>query len=271
MQEPGTAPSQPQIQHTSPEAPNQASSITSPQQEPPSQTLPPSQQSANTQQLPLLILGVAALLFIGSGIFFYLSTQNTSISVQIDDPSPVPVTSPTANSTVPSPSSQVSPSPESSNTSNIPTGWETKTTHAFEISFPAGLTTNSTDEYFSLMKLGPDQKLDTELYDGFSLSVTILDDTKYPTVQAFVDETTGIAKDQFEILSEVLKEPHPVVINGYSGQSFSTRGLGEHTYFVLESDNGQQRVAITLSLAETTDNSYQTEASQILDTFKFVE
>jgi hypothetical protein len=138
----------------------------------------------------------------------------------------------------------------------------------YTIKYPSDFKTETQREIFILSKWGPDQKPNTELYDGLSLNFSFdpslknIDDLK-TSVNNFISSLAS------ENISDITKEMTNISIGEYSGYTFTSQGLGTHTYIFLQSPFGGA-IQITNSTIDPNNQGFQDTVNQILSTFKFL-
>ncbi len=151
----------------------------------------------------------------------------------------------------------------------------TSSTGTFSFKYPSDVNLTIQEEGPSaeaeviLLKQGPTQKPQTELFDALRLSFAVWNTSNYPTLEEFIDyliqgsKTSGTA--------EIKEDKMAIVLNGYSGFSYTVEGLGTHKYIFLQSPDKKTTVNITDSTVDPTNQGFRTEVDQILSTFKFID
>lgn len=117
-----------------------------------------------------------------------------------------------------------------------------------------------------ITKTGPTQRGQTELYDGVLLyfETVSLDGS---TLEQWVDG--AITQSTADGTSQVVKPKTAMNLNGYSGFSYSMRGLGESNNLVLQKDsNSPYAVNIIYAVYDPQNVGFQNEIDAILKTLQ---
>lgn len=147
-------------------------------------------------------------------------------------------------------------------------GWKTYEDGTIRVQYPGDLDDSTQEQGTALvlLKMGPTQREGTELYDGISLRFRVLEVSGATPLEL---AERNISQDE-PIGVEVVKDPEPININGYSGVAYTLRGLGEHTYIILQGPDSMS-VEIANSSVDPGNLGYENTIDQILSTFEFVD
>lgn len=200
----------------------------------------------------LLILSIFSLAVSG-----YLFWQNQQLMKQLAA-NPTPAPSPTAFAASPSPAAE-SPDPTA--------GWKTYQSSTYAVKYPADFTAGQNQgSVLTISKWGPTQKPQTEGYDGIFLSFTPLEIGT--TLTAYVE--ASIKEIKLQGVAELLSGPKDIIVNGYSGKTYTAQGLGVHRYLILSSKDGTMLMEIADSTADPGNLGFSKTVDQILTTFEFI-
>jgi hypothetical protein len=159
------------------------------------------------------------------------------------------------------PETVISPIPTISN-------WKTHITSTYEIGYPAGVSLvtdpGSTAKVF---QWGPTQKEGTELHDGFLVSFQPREIPETTLKNYVRNKITEIERQ--EGIVELISGPDPIIINGYSGFTYTQKGLGEFKIIVLESPDKILFMEISILVSDPGHLGFQEIVDHILSTFKF--
>jgi len=115
--------------------------------------------------------------------------------------------------------------------------------------------------------LGPTQSDGTEMYDGYTLTIT---NVKLDTTDGY----QKLAKTEVESAKnngQVLKELHPVTIAGIEGVSFQSEGLGIFDQIFLPIPNTTDAWHIITFAPDPKNFGYQEKINNILESLKVVK
>ncbi len=201
---------------------------------------------------PIIIL-LAVLFIAGLGGAYYFGTYvNKPLQPQ---PTIQPlVSSPTQQLTVPVTTAKID---ETAN-------WKTYTSqkNSFSLKYPSGMEIEEkSDNYTAFILAGPTQKKQTELYDGIGLFI-IKGTLQGRSLKNFVEAEAKQA-------GEMVKPITTTYISSYEAYTYTSRGLGEHTYIYI-ANNGTYWEIIN-STGDPTHKGFQKTVDQILSTFRFIE
>jgi hypothetical protein len=221
------------------------------------------------KQKPWFFVGAAAIILLlgTTGFFAY---QNYQLKKQAGKVKLPPETSPTpvpevtsmpspAPTEIPSPTPTVDPMAEWLNYS------EENICYSFKYPKEITLKERKEEEIIYLSLWGPTQKKDTELYDGLSLSFSFPLKIGNTPLKDYVDSKIEESK-QF---GEILKPREETIINGISGYTYTSEGLGIFQNIYLQSPDKTCVVEITNATQDPTNQGYQETVNQILSTFEF--
>lgn len=162
-------------------------------------------------------------------------------------------------------------------------GWESHTVSelGLELSYPedAIFSANSgnligigTDyqgpSLVTISKYGPTQALDSEFFDGYSLTIVkigLKGESLEQIAQNHIQSSTTEFGQDF-----VVQPIKPISVGQKQGLTYTVRGLGEYTHILLPNDEGSF-ILVTYSVPDPTDQGYQKIVDQILSTFEFVD
>lgn len=211
-----------------------------------------------------ILIGVLVLLFLVAGGVFAYDYFKPEMREDENFPTPVP---------------QVSTKPVVDEMS----GWESHTVSelGLELSYPedAIFSANSgnligigTDyqgpSLVTISKYGPTQALDSEFFDGYSLTIVkigLKGESLEQIAQNHIQSSTTEFGQDF-----VVQPIKPISVGQKQGLTYTVRGLGEYTHILLPNDEGSF-IIVTYSVPDPTDQGYQKIVHQILSTFEFVE
>lgn len=124
-------------------------------------------------------------------------------------------------------------------------------------------------EIVRVHKQGPTQKGQTEMYDGVIVHFQSVN-LGGKSLDAYVDEQ--IKNATLDGTSEVASGKKSVVINGYSGFTYTLRGLGEFPYYVIQKDtNSKFAVIITTLVADPENVGFQEDVDAIFGTISLLK
>ena len=195
---------------------------------------------------PKLLIIQAVITTLLSCLLFYLFYQNQQLKQLMAQPS-VPAVTPTPN------------------LSDL----KTHSLSSYQVSYPNDV--NLAEDQGSVTRLykwGPTQKEGTELYDGFSIS---FEPREIPnaTLNEYVSVKIDEIKRQVGIV-ELLSGPSPITLGGYTGFSYTIRGLGDYQIIILESPSKTYFMEMSILVSDPGGSAFQSTVDQILSTFKFI-
>lgn len=148
---------------------------------------------------------------------------------------------------------------------NPTVSWKTYTfSDVYSVNYPQNSRVEELQDYLVISEWGQTQKAQTELYDGYSVRIRLLKFTNQ-SLSSYVQ--SQIDQNQIETIT---KNPKNIVINSYQGIEYSSVGLGEHRYILIQDNKTPSKVAeITITVSGPTKTDYENRIDQILSTFKF--
>ena len=205
----------------------------------------------------IILLFIAIAIIILGGFIFFFKTQ----------PSLQEVTS------VPSPSltEKSTPLPSIDN-SDLRAGGSSYHDEqgAYVFLYPADYTLDTQDkQHIRIYKTGATQKGQTEMYDGVIIifeSIDLQGITLQEWVEASLKQVTA------DGISEISEQPKDITINNYPGVTYTIRGLGQATYYVLQK-NSQSKYAVVIatSIYDPEQVGFHTEVDKILSTLEILK
>lgn len=205
-----------------------------------------------------LILVIAALLVIMLGLGIFLTSQNKqSISTPTpvtSDSNPTPTTSTPTNDDLLQGGSSYS-DPDGVFTFLYPNDWKTDS--------------QNDGQHTRIYKYGATQTGQTEMFDGILMVFEPLS-LNGKTLSVWVDDyIKSITADG---TSQVTKPKKAVNINNYPGFAFSTRGLGEADYIVVQKTSASPNaVLITTLVADPENVGFQSQVESVLSTLQVLK
>lgn len=204
--------------------------------------------------LALAVVFIAMLI----GAFLYTSVDKTpkqAASKTTDtasvSPSPLPTTD----------ASEVAKLQQGGNSLADPKG-------VFVLLYPNDYKTDTQNngQYMRIYKQGPSQKGQTEMYDGVILTFESVD-LKSQTLEQWVD--TQIKNAKGDGSAQITNPKTPTTINGFSGYTYSVRGLGEYKNIIVQKDaNSKNAVSISIMVADPKEQGFQKEVDAVLSTIQ---
>ncbi len=201
--------------------------------------------------LMLSVLVVVGIVLLAIVIFFIsqrlpseVSTNDTKLTTAI-------IISPTSSIN----ENQVSPI--TTVQEDVLANWKTFSNAYFSFRYPPDvLLTEREANEIVLQKWGPTQKVDTEFYDGISISIQPFElpvtAEEYAKVKIEEVERNGIGE-----ISESLK---PIQVGAYSGVTFSVVGLGNYRTIILKSPN-----VMIIKIIDSSNDPGQLGFSRVVD------
>jgi len=155
----------------------------------------------------------------------------------------------------------------------IPAGWKTFTSEelGFSFSYPASaeIKYDSTDPLIVVVfERGANQKGQTELYDGLSVTFQVLPITGD---KSFKQQLDAYILDQTSNGIDLVEPVTQTQVNGYAGYQYTLRGLGEYSSVAVELPNQTDYVAVTNTSADYQGTFYQEQGQQLLSTLRLIE
>ena len=162
----------------------------------------------------------------------------------------------------PSPILAVSPTPD-------PTaGWKSYLSNTYIVKYPDDFNAEQNDgSILTVSKWGPTQKPQTEGYDGIFLTFTPKEIGS--TLDAYVQ--TRIEEIKLQGVAELLSGPESIVINDYTGKTYTTQGFGINRYYIISSSDGVIFMEIRDNTIDPGKLGFSKTVNQILSTFKFTQ
>ncbi len=220
---------------------------------------------------------LVALLVVFLGVIGFLIYQNYQLRQErqgwnesVEEPvllTATGVPSPIASATtVLSPTVTMVPSPVP--TVDIMSGWSAYSDNdsCYTFKYPKEVVFKMQGDIRHLSLFGPTQKQDTEFFDGISVSFSapmVINTTLLDYVDSKIEESK-----QF---GEILKPREQIVVNGITGYTYTTEGLGVFKNIYLQSMDKSCTVEITDATVDPTSQGYQEIVDKILTSFKFVK
>jgi hypothetical protein len=209
----------------------------------------------NTKKIPLLLLCLAAI-----GIVVFFLTKNPSPTTQTTtDPTVIPTIAQIEITQAIIPLTNT-PNPDSKNT--IFKDY-THPTHGYAVKYPSDAKLSTQNTELTISKLGPTQRDQSELYDGILIKINVKT-TEGKTLKEVAEARVEASKE----LGTILKPLEEVTINGKTGYTYRTRGLGEMTYtFLPFKDN--QYLEVMDATHDPSKQGFVEIAKEIIDSIKY--
>ncbi len=149
--------------------------------------------------------------------------------------------------------------------SAISEDWITISNLSYSFSYPPDFTIREVDGSSVVSKLGPTQKLGTEMYDGVMVQFRAVDLEGQPLAD-FVE--AQIAADKNNGISTVVDAKQPITIKGYTGFSYVVEGMGTFTQNYIQAEGSNQALEVIYLVADPSQQNFQSSVDQILNTIQ---
>lgn len=200
----------------------------------------------------LLIIGLillAAAIIIGVASFF-MNNKNEDPKKDISNTASAPINVIKQNTPTPNPTAN----------------WKAAATKYYTIKYPPESDLNTQENTINISYWGPTQTKDTELFDGYSITIEAIETPQSPEEYA----NTLIAEVESSSISEIMRGSEPVTINGYEGVTYIEEGLGTYKNYVLGADNSSVLIQISVLVADPRNLGFQDTVDNILSTLEFI-
>jgi hypothetical protein len=129
--------------------------------------------------------------------------------------------------------------------------------------------TQGNGQHVRFYKQGATQQGQTEMYDGVIITIETVD-LENQTLSNWID--TKIKESTADGTVEITQPKTQTTVNGFPGFTYTTRSLGEATYYVVQKDNkSKNAVVITTLVADPQNVGYQTEVDNTLNTIQLLK
>lgn len=203
-----------------------------------------------------IILLIIALIIVATGSYYFLGRNHSS--------SP-PITLPTNINPTGSPQPTV-------DTNQLKAGGSSyaDSQGVYVLLYPADYKLDTQDkQHIRIYKTGATQRGQTEMYDGVIIVLESINLDGQP-LDAWV--TNYIREATADGTSKVVTPKTSIIQNHYPGFSYTLRGLGTATYYVLQKDAASPyAVSITISINDPKQVGYQNEVNTILATLELLK
>ncbi len=200
-----------------------------------------------------VIFLVVLVLIMGAGMVYLLQKQ--------------PVSQPIVSNTTPT----TIPTSETIMEESV-SDWKTYSDPAkgFTIKYPNDMTLNNNDyktknDSITLVKWGPSQSGDSELYDGISLTFV-----KINLGNRNLDDYVSTEIESSKANADILNGKTAITVNGIEGYTYTSQGLGVHKYIYLPLDS-TSAIKIVDSTVDPGKLGFSDTVDKILSTLKFTD
>lgn len=226
----------------------------------PDQTQPPTEFSEIPQPKKSkkgvslsFILSVLLILVTAIAVFFYW--QNTRLRNQLKDQ--IEQTTPTI-SPISSPTPFIDPMES----------WKEYSTSTYSFKYPPDMILTEGDaSHAKVVKLGPTQKAQTEVYDGILIN---FQPYELPGVSTSTYAKNVIQKELGPD-GKIVEEVTDTELNGLPASTFTIESLGTFTFYVVQDEKEIMLAVISYTAPDPEDSGHQAIVDQILSTFEFVD
>lgn len=201
--------------------------------------------------MKVLIVIIVAVIILAGGSYLFLSQK---------------ISSPSSTGT-----NVISPLP-TSDISDLQQGGSSykDSQNVYTFLYPSNYTLDESDkQHIRIYKKGATQKGQTEMYDGVLMVFETIN-LNGSTLSNWIDN--NIKTTTADGTLHVIEPKKAFKVGNYSGFTYTTRGLGEATYYVLQKDSGSPyAVSVTTAVNDPEKVGFQEEVNKILATIQILK